>query len=340
MATAITRFFAWMISVLIALFGVTGGVTFKREAPLRVTSYIVVPGVDGLKDFDDSHLDLLTDIIFIGNTGSFDSAGNLRMSNELKEIVNWFKERTAETAPRYYVTIFGPGSVSGTTVEERFESMASEHKKAFDSGVLETNIRNMLEEYALDGVNFDYEFPGTREREKEFSDFLVSLDRTLGDDYLITAALSAGWCHGMTKDAIAVLDSVQLMDYDLWDRTGQHSTIGIGRGTVEEMLEIGFSKEQIDLGLAFYARPTTQDAVWYDYKDYYDKMDRYGFAPDETNGLTASFNTPRDIFLKTYWANRNGLGGVFVWHYACDVPADNGASLFNAIARAKTGGAK
>ena len=45
-------------------------------------------------------------------------------------------------------------------------------------------------------------------------------------------------------------------------------------------------------------------------------MDRYGFAPDEAHGLTASFNTPRETYLKTLWAKRNGLGGVFVWHYA------------------------
>lgn len=57
--------------------------------------------------------------------------------------------------------------------------------------------------------------------------------------------------------------------------------------------------------------------------------------PDEEHGLTASFNTPRDIFLKTYWAKRNGLGGVFVWNYGNDVPADNSASLFNALYRAK-----
>ena len=195
----------------------------------------------------------------------------------------------------------------------------------------------MLETYGLDGVNFDYEFPGNPQREKEFSDFLVSLDRFLGDDYLITAALSSGWCRNTTPEAIAVLDSVQLMDYDLWDRTGAHSTLGIGKGCVEDLLETGFSKEQIDLGLAFYARPTTQDAYWYDYKDYYETMDRYGFAPDEEHGLTASFNTPRDIYLKTLWAKRNGLGGVFAWHYSCDVPADNNMSLFNQVVRAKDG---
>ena len=333
--TVIIRFFAFLISLFIALFNVVGTPTFRREAPLRVCAYIVVGDAGSFEKLDKSHLDGLTDIILIGSTASFNTEGELSVSPDFGKVVDDFRSATEMNGTRIYATIFGPGATTDESIEAKFESQAERHKLAFDSGVLENNIRSFLETYGLDGVNFDYEFPGNEKREKEFSDFLVSLDRKLGDDFLITAAVSSGWCRNTTEEAIKALDTVQLMDYDLWDRTGQHSTIGIGKGCVQELLEVGFSKEQIDLGLAFYARPTTQDAYWYDYKDYYDKMDRYGFATDEENGLTASFNTPRDIFLKTYWAKRNGIGGVFVWNYACDVPADNSMSLFNAIYRAK-----
>ncbi|MBQ6421101.1 MAG: hypothetical protein IJK02_08525 [Clostridia bacterium] len=221
---------------------------------------------------DTSHLESLTDIILIGNTGWFDTAGEVTVSPELGGIVQWFRSRTAQYGARIYATVGGPGATAGSTAAERFESQTSNHKLAFDSGVLEQNIRNMLEACGLDGVNFDYEFPGTPQREKEFSDFLVSLDGILGDAYLITAALSAYWCENTAPEAIQALDSVQLMDYDLWDRTGAHSTLGIGKECVEKLLAAGFSKEQIDLGLALYARPTTQEAYRYDYKEYYDKM--------------------------------------------------------------------
>ena len=333
--TMITRAVAWLISLFIALFNVVGTPTIVRKAPLRVCAYIVVGGADSFEKLDKSHLDGLTDIIFIGSTASFNTEGEVSASRDFGKIVEDFRSATEKNGTRLYATIFGPGATTDENIEAKFESQAARHKLAFDSGILEDNIKSFLETYGLDGINFDYEFPGNAQREKEFSDFLVSLDETLGDEYLITAAVSSGWCKNTTKEAIKVLDSVQLMDYDLWDRIGQHSTIGIGKGCVKELLEVGFSKEQIDLGLAFYARPTTQDSYWYEYRDYYDKMDRYGFAPDDEHGLTASFNTPRDIFLKTYWAKRNGLGGVFVWNYASDVPADNSASLFNAIYRAK-----
>lgn len=127
------------------------------------------------------------------------------------------------------------------------------------------------------------------------------------------------------------------MDYDLFDRIGEHSTVGIGTFCVEEMLKTGFRKEQIDLGLAFYVRPTDESPYWYDYIDYYDKIDRFGYMEDEEHGVTASFNTPLDIYLKTMWCKNNGIGGVFAWHDSCDVPADNSASLFNQVIRAKNG---
>ena len=87
---------------------------------------------------------------------------------------------------------------------------------------------------------------------------------------------------------------------------------------------------------SFAARPTTEDAYWYDYKDYYDKIDGDGLVTDENTGLIAAFNTPEVIYQKTQWAIKTGYGGVMVWNYGNDVPADNEASLFNQIAQAKT----
>ena len=83
------------------------------------------------------------------------------------------------------------------------------------------------------------------------------------------------------------------MDYDLFDRIGEHSTVGIGTFCVEEMLKTGFRKEQIDLGLAFYARPTDESPYWYDYIDYYDKEDEDAFI----DLLTEKSN--RDVIFET-----------------------------------------
>lgn len=49
--------------------------------------------------------------------------------------------------------------------------------------------------------------------------------------------------------------------------------------------------------------------------------------------------TARDSMCEAFLFGENGLlrsfGGVMIWHYNCDVPKGNDASLFNAVARAK-----
>lgn len=34
---------------------------------------------------------------------------------------------------------------------------------------------------------------------------------------------------------------------------------------------------------------------------------------------------------KTQYAIDDGVGGMMVWHYSCDLPADNDKSLFKAM---------
>ncbi len=334
--TFLTRAVAWLITILTAFFHITGTPTLKRESPLRVTAYIVCKSAEAVEAMDRSHLDCLTDII-IFETTAFGTEGQIETKPDFGQIVEKLRAMTEKNGTRIHVNIGGPGWIEGETYEEKMESQSEMHRLGFESGKLENNIKDFLETYALDGVFFDYEFPITEQREIEFSDFLVRLDKALGDDYVIGAALSHGWCRNTTKEAIEALDMVELMDYDLFDRIGEHSTVGIGTFCVEEMLKTGFRKEQIDLGLAFYARPTDQSPYWYDYIDYYDKIDRFGYMEDEEHSVTASFNTPLDIYLKTMWCKNNGIGGVFAWHYSCDVPADNSASLFNQVIRAKNG---
>ena len=136
--------------------------------------------------------------------------------------------------------------------------------------------------------------------------------------------------------AIVAIDMVELMSYDNWDADGFHSTLALAKNDVREMVRLGYRLRQIDLDLPFYARPTTREAVWYDYAGYWDQIDENGLAADEKNGLIVSFNTPELIYEKTKWATQTGLGGVMIWHYACDVPAENDRTLFNAITRART----
>ena len=332
----ITKVISFFMSLLLSVLGTTG-LTFRQKAKaLRVVSYIIASNAAMMAEIDESHFDDITDIILIGDLGSFDTKGQVNLSADFDQIIAIAREKIGDRPIRLHLNLFGPWATAGGTFEENMFALGEEHRKAFESGVLEGNIRSVLDQYDLDGVFFDYEFPAAQEHKDAFSKFLVSLKKTLGEDYILGAAESS-WCAGLSKDAIRALDMVEVMCYDVWDEgTGIHSSFEITRAIIKGMLKLGYKREQLDVGIPFYARPTTEEAIWYDYKEYYDKLDENGCAPDEARGLIASFNTPEVVYEKTEWTIKKGLGGVMIWHYACDLPADNDASLFNAVARAKT----
>lgn len=62
--TFLTRAVAWLITILTAIFHVTGTSTLRLDTPLRVTAYIVCKSAEAVEAMDRSHLDCLTDIIF------------------------------------------------------------------------------------------------------------------------------------------------------------------------------------------------------------------------------------------------------------------------------------
>ena len=128
---------------------------------------------------------------------------------------------------------------------------------------------------------------------------------------------------------------VEAMAYEVWDRDGTHASLKGAKQCIRTLLLKGYKKEQLDLGIPFYARPATKEAYWYGYNGWYDKLDEKGFCFDSGTGLTFSFNTYDMVYEKTQWAINRGLGGVMVWHYSCDIPKDNELSLFNAMYNAK-----
>ena len=325
----------YMMAALFSVCSTLGGLFPRSQGEdLRVCAYLLAGDTQTVENMDASHLKDVTDIILFGGLARFDTEGNVSLCDDFDGIIAAIREKTEGLGVTLHLNFFMPGAVSGDTWEERMDSQAAELKKAFDSGVLEENIKSTLEAYDLSGAFFDYEYPVSEKSKTEFGAFLVSLDETLGEEHPIGCAISA-WCADFPKDAIQALDRVELMCYDVWDKTGQHASLRNMTDWVETMLNLGYTPEQIDVGLPFYARPTTHDEYWYDYNKCCDRIDKIGLMEDTDRGLTASFNTPDLIYVKTQWAIRHKLGGVMVWHYSCDVPADNEKSLFNAITKAR-----
>lgn len=299
-----------------------------KKSDFRVTAYVTCGDGLGENNFDPLHLQTVTDIIIFGNA-NFDENGKIILSDSFQSDLKYVKKYA--TNQNIYLNILGPGSQSASDDwNEQMHDLADRHSTAFESGILEDNILSVLSDNGLDGIVFDYEFPLRKKDWKVFDAFIISLRNKLGSNYKIGMSM-VSWNLKQSKSAKEATDFFEVMSYDLWDKDGNHATFEIAQDDIKKFVKKGYDKATLDLGLPFYARPTTKDAYWYEYKSYYDKIDENGLYDDKETGLTFSFNTYDMIYDKTQWALSEGVGGVMIWNYDCDLPADNEKSLFNAI---------
>ncbi len=319
------KLISFLMSIILLLCGSVRGSDPEKAKSFRVVSYLIVDDLSSLDGLDESHFADLTDVILIGSLAWMNGDGTVTVRDDFGQIVERLRSVPGGSDLRWHLNLNNTW-----TTDQKLDM-----RDAFRGKDLPRNIRRVLETYGLDGAFFDYEFPMEWDAKLDFSIFLINLGKSLGDDFLIGAALQP-WCARFLPGAIAAIDMVELMCYDNFDEDGYHSTMELAKQDVRDMVKLGYKLYQIDLGLPFYARPTKKEARWYDYREYWDRIDDKGLVTEQGTGLVASFNTPELIYEKTKWAIRTGVGGVMIWHYACDVPADNDASLFNAITRART----
>lgn len=320
-------------AVMLGACGCTADLT-EDAAPVakedfRVTSYLVGDTFVDSAAVDYSHFEQITDFIFIG-MANFDTSGKITLAQDFETAYDNIKSHLPQGAS-FYVNIMGPDFT--TDSQDWNEQMADKgalHNQAFESGNLEGEIKALLDDYGFDGVFFDYEYPIDQNSWDGYNAFIVKLDEYLGDGYKIGMALS-DWNLQQTPEAMAATDLVELMSYDNWDKDGNHAPYENAANSLQEAVEAGYDRSKVDLGLPFYARPTTEDAYWYDYKTYGSKIDENGLYADPETSLTFSFNTYDVIKQKTVLAAQAGFGGVMVWHYAYDSPASDPKSLFNAV---------
>lgn len=329
-----SKIFLYILSFIVTITSLPFKTVSERAADFRVTAYVVGNTFADASRVDASHFKDLTDVILIG-VANFNTEGELVFADNFETVLANLRDAMKDSDANLYLNFIGPGyRIQSSDWTEQMKDQSKYHNMAFQSGKLEGNIKAALDEYGFDGAFFDYEYAVTDEDRKAFDAFLLSLDGVLGDEYKIGCAISA-WNNSQTRASIPVTDLVEVMAYDMWDNDGTHASLKSAKQCIRQMILNGYKKEQLDLGIPFYARPTTREAYWYGYNGSWSKLDEKGFCCDDDTGLTFSFNTYDMVYEKTEWAICRGLGGAMVWHYACDVPADNELSLFNAIRDAK-----
>ncbi len=314
----------------------------NKNNDFRVTSYIVCPTFYAQDEYEVEKIQTLTDVILFG-VARFDEDGNIYLQDSvingitvtgddiLKSIMGGL--RKINPGINIHCNALGPDGVDATNKEEL-------HSQAFiDNGEkLSDNILNLLEEYDFDGFFFDYEYPYQKKSKKDYSKFLVELDAKM-DNYILGAALS-GWNCDLSKEAINALDRIEIMAYDDMG-SNIHSDFGSYGGALSVLTfeKQGYDLSKCDLGLAFYGRTHNGAEAWPSYAQivpdlnndpFLNKINK-SYMTGEYGDIWTSFNGVQLIKDKTAFANDYGVGGVFAWHYSCDIDYENDMSLFKAI---------
>ncbi len=305
-------------------------VSFKQNdnSDFRVTSYFVAENIIEIDSVNPKVFDIVTDAILFGCV-TFNENAEMSVNTDLLEpaLLN-LRKSIGEKNVNIYINVLGPKSDGD--IDDWYEQMANQaekHSNAFKTRKLEGQISDLIKNYDLDGMFFDYEYPIYNKYWADFSRFLVRLDKAT--DKKIGLAV-AHWDLGLSYSAIKAVDMIELMQYDLFDSEGNHSSMASAVNGFAAIKNYFLPRAKVDLGVPFYGRPANGGAYWPSYRDYAEELADCDYA--ETEYGKAYFNSYQTIYDKTAYAMSRGFGGMMVWHYSCDVDdVENRLSLFGAM---------
>ena len=267
------------------------------------------------------------------------SSGKVSAQILLKDAVA--KIRSLNPSATVVVMVLGNKDFGdGLTVPGRHNSAMGTN-----SDNLKANLLAFVEEYALDGVSFDYEYPETLKDYTVYKKFVKELKSALPEGKLLTAALAI-WNIGvgkLTKKDLSNFDSIEIMSYDMFDERGNHAAFYTSAyEVVDKLIDKGLDLKKFNLGVPYYSRPVNADPYWGNYYDVADKLspfeNSYVEAYTDINGVSHPallnyYNGRQMIYDKTAYAMDAGLGGIMIWHFGTD-SFDPELSLTNTIAKA------
>ncbi len=232
----------------------------------------------------------------------------------------WKLKAIVEQAHRHNVNVLI--SIGGWGWDAQFETVAADaHKRERFIG----EILRIVNEYGLDGVDMDWEYPDPGPSSQNFLSLMRELRAALPPSKLLTAAVVAlgdTYGLGIPVESFPLMDFVNIMTYDGDGRN--HSSMEYARGGLDYWLGRGLPPEKAVLGVPFYARPAgtpyrkiveaDPQAAYQDFFNYY--------------GVELNYNGIPTIREKTLLALERASGIMF-WTLEHDTTDE--LSLLNVI---------
>ena len=210
-------------------------------------------------------------------------------------------------------------AVGGWGWDEQFEQMAAsaESRTAFVQ-----NLKNFVDEYQLDGVDMDWEYPDPGQSAQNYVALMTELRAALPDKLISTAVISYGDDTGLgiPTESFELVDYVNPLTYD----GSYHGNLEQFEKGLQYWSSRGVPKENLNIGVPFYSRPSEVT---------YSKLVAADPAAAQTDsfdyfGMLQNYNGIPTIQKKTEIAMQNA-GGIMFWELSHDAQGE--LSLVNAI---------
>lgn len=272
-----------------------------------------------------------------------DSFDGVRIDNEqrLRDIVK-LKQHNPELKVMLSVGGWGSG---------RFSEMAGDAKlrKSFAR-----DCRRVTDEFGLDGIDIDWEYPGeggagissSPDDVANFTLLMRDLRKALGDDLLLTCATAAGGAFYDFPNSLQYIDFVNIMAYDMDNPPYHHSALypcKLTRGMTSSKalgahLALGIPREKLVLGMPFYGRGKPRgyiknlDTQKGELEERWDDEGQVPYLVDSNGRMVLGFDNPRSLAAKCQFVKEQGLLGAMYWEYGDDNEAgDERMTLYQCL---------
>lgn len=211
--------------------------------------------------FDDPidqnlQLDKLTHIMYAFLIPAEDgSLIGIAKPERLKELVQKSHQNNVQVC-----IAVGGWSYKNIELDSTFEKMAAsdEARSKFIN-----NVIKFVEEYNLDGVEMDWEYPDPGQSAQNYEKLIVELGKKLKEkNKYLTAALNGAWSKtegpevskSVSDKCLEAFDWINVMSYDI--NNEQHAPFWHANTSIDYWLNRGVPKEKIVIGIPLYARPS------------------------------------------------------------------------------------
>ena len=184
------------------------------------------------------------------------------------------------------------------------------------------NVIALMDQYQLDGVDIDWEYPATIQDQSNFAILMTELSTAIhAKGKFLSAAVAA---NGRYADRIqsSIFSSVDFLNVLAYDGGSDemHAPFNYASSAIRYWADRGLHSSKIVLGIPFHARPT-----WKSFKT----LVAEGANPTTDSHLVNYYNGIYTVTQKTDLAFDRNIGGVMVSNLSYDATGSN--SLLNAI---------